>query len=274
LGLRINTNIAATTAMRGMANVNTRIAGSHQRLATGLRIATAADDAAGLAISERLRARIRSLDQARRNAADGVSLVKTGEGALGEVSNMLVRLRELAIQSSNGTVSTTDRETLDTEFHGLVDEIDRIGRSTEFNGVKLFDGSKLSVDVQVGAGTTTEDKLTVALPRVLAGIYRLDVATIDSVANASSAIARVDEAITGISSARGRLGAMNNRLDSTIRNLADHSENLSAAESRVRDVDIARESAELARDQILQQATISMLAQAHVQPRLALKLLA
>lgn len=261
------------TAMRALANVNARIGGSHQRLATGLRIATAADDAAGLAISERLRAQVRSLDQARRNAADGVSLVQAGEGALAEVSNILVRLRELAIQSSNGTVSATDRETLDLEFGELVDEIDRIGRSTEFNGIKLFDGSNLSVELQVGSGTSSEDSLTLQLPRVLAGVYRLDIATVDSVANASSAIARVDEAITGISSARGRLGAMTNRLDSTIRNLAQRTENLSFAESRIRDADIARETAQLAKDRILQQATISVLAQATVQPELALRLL-
>jgi len=259
--------------MRALDQINQRVAGSQRRLATGLRIPTAADDAAGLAISERLRAQVRSVDQARRNAADGISLVQTGEGALNEVSNILVRLRELAIQSSNGTISTTDRRTLDEEFGSLVDEIDRIGGSTEFNGIKLFTGVNVSVELQVGPNTTDQDVLGIALPRVASSVYRLDIASLDSLGNASNAIARVDEAITGIASARGRLGAVQNRLHSTIANLSTHAENLQAAGSRIRDVDIANETARLARDQILQQATISVLAQANSQPQLALRLL-
>ena len=140
MALRINTNILALTAQRALASVTERLSGNYRRLSTGLRIATASDDAAGLAISERLRAQVRSLNQAKRNAADGVSLVQTGEGALNEVSNILLRLRELAVQSANGTISSTDRQTLDEEFQSLVNEVDRIGRATEFNGIKLLDG--------------------------------------------------------------------------------------------------------------------------------------
>ena len=169
MALRINSNIAAMTAQRAMASVTQKLAGNYRRLSTGLRISTAADDAAGLAVSERLRAQIRSFQQAKRNASDGISLVQTGEGALNEVSNMLIRLRELAVQSANGTISSADRTTLDEEFQALVDEVDRIGRSTEFNGIKLLDGSTSSVTFQVGAGTdTTINTLSANLSAVLA----------------------------------------------------------------------------------------------------------
>ncbi|MCA8974574.1 MAG: flagellin FliC [Planctomycetes bacterium] len=274
MGLRINTNLASMVAQRGLSQVTERLAQNYRRLATGLRIGNAADDAAGLAISERLRAQVRSLQQAGRNAADGISLVSTAEGSLDEVGSILLRLRELAVQASNGTVAAQDRATLDEEFQSLVDEIDRIGRSAEFNGIRLLDGSSSSVTFQVGSGTAAGvDSLTAGLSAVLATSLGLDVLGITDVGGATSALTSIDQAIDSVSRSRGRFGAMQNRLESTIRYLGVQAENLVAAESRIRDVDIARETAELARNQIMQQAAISVLAQANLQPQLALRLL-
>ncbi|MCA8954399.1 MAG: flagellin FliC [Planctomycetes bacterium] len=273
MGLRINTNIASLVAQRGLATVTDRIAQNYRRLATGLRITSAADDAAGLAISERLRAQVRSLQQAGRNAEDGISLVRTAEGSLDEVSGILLRLRELAVQSRNGTVSTADRGTLDAEFQDLVAEIERIGRSAQFNGIKLLDGSATSIGFQVGFGTGANDRLVASLTPVLATALGLDLLAVTNVAGAASAMAAIDRAIDDVSRARGRFGAMQNRLESTVRYLGVQAENLTAAESRIRDVDIARETAELAKNQILQQAAIAVLAQANSQPQLALRLL-
>lgn len=274
MGLRINTNIPAMVAQRSLTQINDRLAIGYRRLATGLRINSAADDAAGLAISERLRAQVRSLDQARRNALDGISLVQTGEGALAEVGNILLRLRELAMQSANGSVSNTDRSTLDEEFQQLVDEIDRIGRGTEFNGIKLLDGSASTVLFQVGIGTNAGvDSIATSLSPVLATGLGLAVLGLTNVSAATTAIDALDAAIDSVSRVRGSFGAMQNRLDSTIRNLAMQAENLTAAESRIRDVDFAREAAEVAKYSILQQAAISVLAQANSQPQLALRLL-
>jgi flagellin len=274
MGLRVNTNIASINAQRNLAKTNQALSTSYRRLATGLRISTAADDAAGLAISERLRSQIRSLDQAHRNGNDGISLVQTAEGALNEVNSILTRLRELAIQSANGSVSNTDRETLDEEFQSLVNEIDRIGRSTEFNGIKLLDGSSSSVTFQIGFGTTSGiDSIAVSLSAALSTTLALNSLDIGSGGSTSSAITAIDGAINTISSLRGRLGAVQNRLNSTINNLAVQVENLSAAESRIRDVDVAYETAQLTRNSILQQAAISVLAQANAQPQSALLLL-
>lgn len=274
MALRINSNIAAMTAQRAMASVTQKLAGNYRRLSTGLRISTAADDAAGLAVSERLRAQIRSFQQAKRNASDGISLVQTGEGALNEVSNMLIRLRELAVQSANGTISSADRTTLDEEFQALVDEVDRIGRSTEFNGIKLLDGSTSSVTFQVGAGTdTTINTLSANLSAVLATGLGIDILELSSASAASAAMTAIDSAIDTVSRNRGSFGAMQNRLNYTINNLDVKVENLTAADSRIRDVDVAYETAQLARNSILQQASVAMLAQANLQPQLALTLL-
>ena len=272
--LRINSTILSNTAQRALASVSQRLSGSFRRLSTGLRINTAADDAAGLAISERLRAQVRSLDQARRNADDGLSLVQTAEGALSEVSNNLVRLRELAVQSANGTISSADRTTLDQEFQQLVDEINRIGLSTSFNGINLLDGSSSSVTFQVGPGTTTGvDTLNASLSPVLATGLGLDTLALTDVAASSTAMTAIDSAIDSLARTRGSFGAVQNRLQYTISNLSVQSESLAAAESRIRDVDVARETALLARDQVLQQATVAMLAQANIQPQLALRLI-
>ncbi len=273
--LSVNTNLASINAQRNLAKITDQLGKSFRRLSTGLRIATAADDAAGLAISERLRGQIRSLDQARRNANDGISLVQTAEGALGEASDLLTRLRELAVQASNGTVSTQDRDTLQQEFGALVEEIDRIAQSTDFNDIKLLDGTQASVTFQVGIGTVAGvDTMTVSLDSARAADLGLDVLDIGSAGDPSAAIDALDSAIDGISGLRGRLGATQNRLDSTINNLGARSENLAAAESRIRDVDVAFETAQLTRLQILQQAAIGVLGQSNALPQSALRLLA
>jgi flagellin len=274
MGLRVNTNTASINAQRNLLNVTERLSTNYRRLSTGLRIATAADDAAGLAISERLRAQIRSLDQAKRNANDGISLVQTAEGALGEVSSIMVRLRELAVQAANGTTSDADKATLNAEFGDLVNEINRIGRSTEFNNINLLDGSSAAVSFQVGFGTTTGiDTISVSLSATLSTSLGLNSLDIGSGGNTSTAIAALDTAINTVSSLRGRLGAVQNRLGSTINNLSVQVENLSAAESRIRDVDVAHETAQLTRNSILQQASIAILAQANASPQSALGLL-
>jgi flagellin len=274
MGLRVNTNIISMNAQRNLSRITEALAVSFRRLSTGLRIATAADDAAGLAISERLRAQVRSLEQANRNANDGISMAQTAEGALNEVGDIMTRLRELAVQAGNGTLSATDRNTLQAEFGSLVAEVDRIARSTDFNGIKLLDGSQTAVTFQVGSGTTAGvDTIDMQLGSAKAadlGIAALDVG---STGNPTAAITAIDAAIDSVSSLRGRLGAVQNRLDSTIRTVGVQVENLSAAESRIRDVDVAAETANLTRNQILQQACIAMLSQANALPQAALRLL-
>ena len=274
MGLRVNTNIASINAQRNLEMISGRLSSSYRRLSTGLRITTAADDAAGLAISERLRSQIRSLTQAKRNANDGISLVQTAEGALSETSSILIRMRELAIQAANGSVSASDRDTLDEEFGALVNEINRIASSTEFNQIKLLDGSSSSLSFQVGFGTTIGiDTINLTLSPALSTTFSLQSLSIGSLGSPSAAMEAIDSAINSVSSLRGSLGAVQNRLMSTIANLGVQVENLSSAESRIRDVDVAEETASLTRNSILQQAAISMLAQANVAGQAALSLL-
>jgi flagellin len=274
MGLRVNTNIASINAQRNTAQVTTRLARNYQRLSTGLRISTAADDAAGLAISERLRAQVRSLSQASRNANDGISLVQVGEGALNEVSNILVRLRELTIQAANGSSSSADKDTIKEEFDSLINEINRIAQSTEFNGIKLLDGSATSVTFQVGINTVADvDQLNVTLTPALSTSLGLSTLDVGPAGNTSFAIEQLDAAVNAVSQLRGKFGSLQNRLQSTIANLGVSTESLSAAESRIRDVDVAYETAEMTRNNILQQASISILSQANQQPQAALSLL-
>jgi flagellin len=274
MALRINTNLSSINAQRGLSSVTGRLEKNFEHLSTGLRIAVAADDAAGLGISERLRAQVRSLSQAQRNANDGVSLVQTAEGAMNEISNILIRMRELAIEANNGTMSPSDRDTLDQEFDDLIEEVDRIALSTAFNNINLLDGSTATIDFQVGTGVTAGvDTLQVALSSVLASDLGIDTLDISSVGSPTTAILAIDGAIDDVAAARGDFGALQNRLQSTITNLGVGVENLSAAESRIRDVDIALETAELTRNSILQQAAVSVLSQANVQPQVALSLL-
>ena len=274
MGLRINTNIASINAQRNLAEITNRLGQSFRRLSTGLRISVAADDAAGLAVSERLRSQIRSLGQVQRNANDAISLVQVGEGALNEVSNMLTRLRELTIQSANGTTSGTDRNTLHEEFAALVAEIDRIALSTEFNGVKLLDGSSSVASFQVGIHSNPAiDTLSVSLSPALSTSLALSTLDIGSAGDTSLALSQIDSAINSVLSLRGRFGAVQNRMQSTIANIAIARESLSAAESRIRDVDIAHETSVLTRNTIMQQAAVAILAQANAQPQIALALL-
>ncbi len=274
MGLRVNTNIASLNAQRNLEGITSRLNTNYRRLSTGLRITTAADDAAGLAISERLRAQIRSIQQAKRNANDGISLVQTTEGALNEVSSIMIRMRELAIQANNGSVSSSDRKTLNEEFSALISEVDRIAKSTRFNQISLLDGSATNLQFQVGFGTTGGvDTILVSLSPALSTTLGLSGLSINSSGSPSASIAAIDTAIDSISSLRGTLGAAQNRLSSTISNLGVASENLSAAESRIRDVDVALETASLTRNSILQQAAISILGQANSAPQAALQLL-
>jgi flagellin len=272
MGLRVNTNLAAMTAQRNLAAVTGRLQGNFSRLSSGLRIATAADDAAGLGISERMRAQIRSFAVAGRNAQDGVSLAQTAEGALQEVSNNLTRMRELAVQSSNGTLTTNDRTTLNTEFQQLVSEIDRIAGQTTFNGLALLDGTNTSIAIQVGtnSGQSIAVSLGTGSGATTLGIFT---AAVSSLTFASAAITALDAAIDATTTTRGALGAAQNRMTSSIASIANARENLAAAESRIRDVDVAMETADLTRNSILQQAAVSVLAQANTQPSLALSLL-
>ncbi|HTF87798.1 MAG TPA: flagellin [Planctomycetota bacterium] len=271
MGLRVNTNIASMTAQRNLSAVTARLSGNFSRLSSGLRIANASDDAAGLGISERMRAQIRSFSVAGRNAQDGQSLAQTAEGALQEVSNNLSRMRELAVQAANGTINTTDRATLDSEFQELSSEIDRIAAQTTFNGISLLDGSTTSIDIQVGVNTG--ETLTVALADTTASVLAIGSLDVTSVTNSTAALAAIDTAIDSVSTSRGTLGAAQNRMSSAIASIASARENLSAAESRIRDVDVAMETADLTRNSILQQAAVSVLSQANTQPQLALSLL-
>jgi flagellin len=273
MGLRINTNVASLAAQRNLSRATNQLNKSYGRLSSGLRIARASDDAAGLAISERMRAQMRSLQQAQRNANDGISLVQTAEGALDEVNGILVRLRELATQSATGTMSSADRTTLDSEFQILVDEIDRISTSSTFNGTALLTGAS-TINIRVGSGTnSTVDSIAISTSTVLASSLTLSTANISSASGADAAITSIDAAISQVSSVRGSFGAASNRLEASIRNLGATVENLAAAESRIRDVDVAAESANLTKTSIMQQAAISVLAQANIQPQSALSLL-
>jgi flagellin len=273
MGVRINTNISAINARRNLYNSTIKFNKSMEKLSSGLRINRAADDAAGLAISEGLKSDIRALEQASRNASDGVSMVQTAEGALDEVSNILLRMKELAEQSLNGTLSDTERGYLDAEYTALTSEIDRIANSTEFNGIKLLDGSGTSVDIQVGIDTNAWDSISVDVSTARDSATLGTSTGIDTAANAGTAMGEIDAAIDTVSSARADFGAVQNRLESSIRNIQNTAENLSAANSRIRDVDVAAETSEMTSHQILQQAGVSVLAQSNMTTGLALSLL-
>jgi len=273
MGIRINTNVASINTQRHLFNTTIRFQKSMEKLSSGLRINRASDDAAGLAISEGLKSDIRALQQATRNAADGVSMVQTAEGALDEVSNILLRMRELTEQSLNGTVSDTERGYLDAEYTALQSEIDRIAQSAEFNGVHLLDGTGGSVAIQVGITSNAYDSIAVDLSQSRDS-GSLSLATgIGTAADATAAMAEILAASDTVSSARAGFGAIQNRLETSIRNINNTAENLSAANSRIRDVDVAAETANMTSQQILQQSAVSILAQANMTTGLALSLL-
>ena len=287
MGLVINTNVASINAQRNLNKTGEGLNTSLARLSSGMRIVSAKDDAAGLAISEKLRAQIRGLAQAERNANDGISLVQTAEGALNEVSGALIRMRELAVQGATGTVGTEERGYLDSEFGKLISEIDRIASVTEFNGTKLLNGgvstgagASAQVTFQVGLENVGSDKITVSINNSYASklgggtaVSFIRTQGVDTLTKAQNALNVIDEAIKDVSGTRGALGASQNRLSITVNNLATQRENLSAANSRIRDVDVASETVEMTRNQILMQAGVSVLAQANQLPAMALSLI-
>ncbi len=283
MGLRVNTNVASLNAQRHLYNTTNRFSKSMERLSSGLRINRSGDDAAGLAISESLKSDIRALQQASRNAADGISLVQTAEGSLDEVNSILLRLRELAQQAATETLGEDERGYLNAEFQELLDEIDRISETAEFNGIKLLDGSSATLNVQVGIGTDASTSAVSidlstgmsagALGMTVGGAIRLDGATNGDGEAARLAIGVITDATATVSSMRASFGAAQNRFETSIRNIGMTAENLSAANSRIRDVDVALETSTMTSLQILQQAGVSILSQANSTSQLALNLL-
>ncbi|TDT57237.1 flagellin [Fonticella tunisiensis] len=270
----INHNLNAMNAYRQLG-INTVNSGkSMEKLSSGLRINRAGDDAAGLAISEKMRAQIRGLDQASRNAQDAVSLVQTAEGGLNETHAILQRMRELAVQAANDTNVTLDRDAIATEISALKDEIDHIAQSTNFNGTNLLNATG-SISFQIGSTHNSYDQMSLNLASVQADASTLGVATltVSSSTFAQASISTIDSAIAKISTSRAYIGSLQNRLEHTITNLNTESENLSAAESRIRDVDMAKEMMQFSKNNILAQAAQAMLAQANQQPQGVLQLL-
>jgi len=276
MALVITTNVASLNAQKNLAGSTRAMDQSLARLSSGFRINQAADDAAGLAISENLRAQIRGLGQANRNANDGVSLVQVAEGGLNEVSNMLIRLRELGVQASSDTIGDTERKFLDVEYQQLKSEIQRISEVTKFNGYDLLNGTGGIMDIQVGVHNDPfKDRISFNTAAANATLEALGIVA-ESVATKEGArvsLETVDDAMVSVNAMRANFGAMQNRLGSTIQNLSIAHENLSAANSRIRDADIAAESAELTRNSILRQAGVSVLGQANQAQAVALKLL-
>lgn len=276
MALGINTNVASINAQNQLGKSQSLSDQALQRLSSGLRINSAKDDAAGLAISTRFDAQIRGLTVAQRNANDGISLAQTAEGALNEITNNFQRIRELSVQSANATNSADDRLALDAEVQERLDEIDRIAGSTAFNGLNLLDGTFGAQNFQVGANTTANDVIEIDLSTSVDSATAMGTpATSDvtTVANAEALIGSVDTALGAVNDLRGELGAVQNRFESTIANLGTAIENLSASNSRILDADFAAESAKLAKANVLQQAGISVLAQANARPNQVLSLL-
>jgi flagellin len=268
--MRINHNIAALNTHRQLGVNNEALGKSTEKLSSGLRINRAGDDAAGLSISEKMRGQIRGLDQASRNAQDGISLIQTAEGALNETHSILQRMRELSVQASNGTNTTDDKAAIKAEGDELIKEIDRIATTTKFNGIDLVSTAAADVTFQIGANNT--ETMTLSLSTTKADATTLGVNALDVSAGGTST-ATLDTAITKVSTARSYLGANQNRLEHTINNLNTSSENLTAAESRIRDVDMAKEMMSQTKNSILAQAAQAMLAQANQQPQGVLQLL-
>lgn len=276
MGLRINTNVQSLAAQRSLGNIKAQQDKSFEKLSSGSRINRAGDDAAGLAISEKLKADIRGTKQATRNAGDGISMIQTAEGGLNEVSNILIRLRELSVQTASDTIGDTERRFSDLEFQNLLQEVDRISSSTKFNDRSLLNGEGGSFDFQIGTGNDEKnDRLAYNAGETNASTGSLQLGGLSVLSKESSQnnLTNIDNAIQAVSGSRASLGAMQNRLASTISNLEIKSENLSAANSRIRDTDIAQESAELARTNILSASSTSVLAQANASHASAIKLI-
>lgn len=276
MALVISTNVASLNAQRNLVGTNRAMDQSLARLSSGYRINQAADDAAGLAISENLRAQIRGLGQASRNAQDGVSLVQVAEGGLNEVSNMLIRLRELGVQASSDTIGDTERKFIDVEYQQLKSEIQRIAEVTSFNGYDLLNGTGGLMDIQVGVHNDPfKDRISFNTAAANSSLDALGLVA-EAVATkegAQTSLDVIDNAMVSVNAMRANFGAMQNRLTSTISNLAVAHENLSAANSRIRDTDVAEETSQMTRNSILLQAGVSVLGQANQIQQVALKLL-
>lgn len=278
MSLVINTNLASINAQRRVGSNAKAMQGTFSRISSGLRINTAADDAAGLAISESLDAENRSVEMAKRNVNDGLSLLEVAEGAAGQVGDMLKRLRELTVQASSGTLATTERDYLDTEAVALVDEINRIADTTEFNGIKLSDGSQARVTLQVGTDASTLSQLSVSLvglngASLDAGLITAAGSFFTNQTTAQGKITVIDNALQKLNEGRSTFGAYMNRLDATMSNLQVYGENLTASRSRIVDADYAKESADLSKRQVMQQAGVAILGQANQLPQGALRLI-
>ncbi len=274
-GISIQTNVSSMSAQRALSSSQSALQTSLERLSTGYRINSAKDDAAGLAMSENLRSDVRSLNQAVRNANDGLSVVNVAEGAMNEIGNILVRMRELGVQAASDSVGSSERSFINQEFTQLRSEIGRIASVTEYNGTALLDGSisATGLEFQIGIENSADNRATVLVADVGSTALGISSASVTTKANAQTAMSTVDAAITTLSTQRAKLGAYANRLQSSVNNLSVSVENLTAANSRIRDVDIASETASFARNQVLVQAGVSMLAQANSAPMSALRLL-
>lgn len=262
--MRINNNISALNTLNQMNANNNNVARNMERLSSGLRINRAADDAAGLSISENMRAQVRGLERAASNAQDGISMIQTAEGALNEVHSILQRQRELVVQGTNGTNTSADIQAIQSELDALTSEISRIATQTQFNGQNLLDGSAGSVSIQVGANAGQNIEVNFA---------NIQGQALELTANDDTGLDQLDAAISEISAQRSLFGAAQNRLEHTINNLNTSAENLTAAESRIRDTDMAKEMMEMTKNNVLQQAAQAMLAQANQQPQSVLQLL-
>lgn len=267
MGLRINTNVPSLVAQRNLRGNRVLLDRTLERLSSGSRINHACDDAAGLAISETLRAQIRGTAQAERNASDGISLVQVAEGGLVEISNIIIRMRELAVQAASDTIGTRERKFLDNEFQQLGEEVDRISNSTEFNGNPLLNGSGNTFEVQIGTkNNPLIDRIKLFDPyatNVNLTSLGINLATVADKTSAQNSLANLDTALNTVVSIRATFGSMQNRLQSVINNLSVTKENMTAANSRIRDADLAEETSEMTKAQILNQAGVSVLSQAN-----------
>jgi flagellin len=273
MGLYIQTNFSSMVAQTNLSNTQSQMATTFSRLASGYRINGAADDAAGLGISESLNAQVRSYGVAERNANNGISMAQVADGAAGQVSSILTRMRELAVQSSNGDLVATDRTNLDTEFQALSSEIDRIANVTSFNGTNLLAGAAATTNFQVGIGTSANDRIGVSFKGVDTTQLAVNGLDVTSFGNSQTAITSLDAGIQALSTVRAGFGAAINQLQGAVSNLSSTKANTSAALGRIRDVDVASETANLAKMQVLSQAGVAVLAQANQAPQLALSLL-
>lgn len=263
MALVINHNMSSITAQRNLSQTGRSLKSSFEKVSSGLRINKAADDAAGLGVAENLEAASRSAKVAMRNTNDGISVVQTAEGATSEVGNIVKRMRELAVQSSSETLATAERSYVQDEFAQLSAEVDRISQVTEFNGLKLTNGSDTSVSVQVGVNNSSNDRISITMGDLRATALGVDTTSmsLNTSASARTAITALDTALNSINSIRSDYGAVQNRLGDSLVNMEVYNENLNAAESQIRDVDFASETAEMAKQQIMQQAGMSVLAQ-------------